>query len=164
MATISLTAGYVTEALEATCVTGKSHDAGRRSGEFTSVIIGCELDVQYHESRLQRVAAPLASRAFEIIEVVAGTRSELVTQDTLMERLWSGQISNDNALQIQISAIRKALGCSSGLVARVQSNPLAPVSPANADGAPLIGANSAISRLSRWRSNSPPRAAALRID
>jgi non-specific serine/threonine protein kinase len=49
-----------------------------------------------------------------LIEVLVEARGELVSKDALMDRAWPGAIVTDNALQIHISAIRKALGPSEG--------------------------------------------------
>jgi predicted ATPase len=53
---------------------------------------------------------PVGGRAFEIVEILAQSAGELVTKDELMNRVWPGAIVNDNALQVHISAVRKALG------------------------------------------------------
>jgi non-specific serine/threonine protein kinase len=76
----------------------------------------CEIDVARRELRVMGSPVPIGSRAFEIIEVLAGASGELVTKDALMDRVWPGAIVNDNALQVHISAIRKALGSSRGLL------------------------------------------------
>ena len=53
---------------------------------------------------------PVGGRAFEIIEVLAQSASELVTKDELMNRIWPGAIVRENTLQVHMSAVRKALG------------------------------------------------------
>ncbi len=67
---------------------------------------------QIHTGRRQLLACgvsvPIGSRAFEIIEVLIESANKLVTKIELMERVWPGAIIGDNALQVHISAIRKA--------------------------------------------------------
>jgi predicted ATPase/DNA-binding winged helix-turn-helix (wHTH) protein len=54
------------------------------------------------------VSIPIGSRAFDIIEVLVQSANKLVTKVELMERVWPGAMVGDSALQVQISAIRKA--------------------------------------------------------
>jgi TolB-like protein/Flp pilus assembly protein TadD len=56
----------------------------------------------------RRVA--LRSRSFELLCVLIAARGKLVTKDELMARVWPGAIVEDNALQVHVSALRKALG------------------------------------------------------
>jgi len=76
----------------------------------------CEIDVAQRELRVLGSPVPIGGRAFEIIEVLAEARGELVTKTALMDRIWPGAIVNDNALQVHISALRKALGSRRGLL------------------------------------------------
>ena len=69
-----------------------------------------EIDHVRRELRLHGVAAPLGGRAFEIIEVLAGSCGELVTKDELLSRIWPGSVVLENTLQVHVTAIRKALG------------------------------------------------------
>lgn len=52
----------------------------------------------------------LDSRALDILIALVEARGELVTKDELMSRVWSGSVIEENALQFQISTLRKALG------------------------------------------------------
>jgi len=70
----------------------------------------CEIDLARRELRILGSAVPIGGRAFEIIEVLVEAAGQLVTKDELMNRVWSGAIVNDNALQVHISALRRALG------------------------------------------------------
>jgi predicted ATPase/DNA-binding winged helix-turn-helix (wHTH) protein len=70
----------------------------------------CEIDFAQRELRVLGSPVPVGTRAFEIVEVLAQSAGELVTKDELMSRVWPGAIVNDNALQVHISAVRKALG------------------------------------------------------
>ena len=56
----------------------------------------------------ERVA--LGRRALDIISVLAEARGGIVTKDELLEAVWPGVIVEENALQVHIVALRKALG------------------------------------------------------
>ena len=60
---------------------------------------------------LSRAGAPvrLGSRAVEVLCTLVAANGELVTKDTLMAQVWPNQVIEDNALQVQISTLRKAL-------------------------------------------------------
>jgi len=56
----------------------------------------------------QRVA--LGRRALDIVSVLAEAKGGIVTKDELLEQVWPGVIVEENALQVHIVALRKALG------------------------------------------------------
>jgi len=56
------------------------------------------------------VPIPLGSRAFDLLLALIEARGELVTKDELLRRLWPGTIVEENNLQVQVSALRKAFG------------------------------------------------------
>jgi TolB-like protein len=51
----------------------------------------------------------LGSRATDILCVLASAKGQLVTKDELMTRVWVGQTVEENAIQVHVSALRKAL-------------------------------------------------------
>jgi DNA-binding winged helix-turn-helix (wHTH) protein len=53
---------------------------------------------------------PLGSRAFDLLLALAEARGALVTKDELLRRVWPGAVVEENNLQVQVSALRKALG------------------------------------------------------
>ncbi len=69
---------------------------------------------QIHLNRRQLlaggVAVPIGGRAFEIIEVLVQSANHLVTKNEILDRVWPGVTIGENALQVHISAIRKAFG------------------------------------------------------
>jgi len=69
-----------------------------------------EVDLVRRELRARGVAVRISGRAFDILEVLVQSDGELVTKDNLSDRVWPGVIVEENTLQVQISAIRKALG------------------------------------------------------
>src|SRR3954468_22743030 len=63
------------------------------------------------QRRLTRDGAPvgLNGRPLDILCVLASARGEVVTKDELMTRIWPGQIVEENAIQVQVSTLRKVL-------------------------------------------------------
>jgi predicted ATPase/DNA-binding winged helix-turn-helix (wHTH) protein len=52
----------------------------------------------------------LGGRAFDVLMVLIAARGELVGKDEILSRVWPGAVVEENNLQVQISALRKALG------------------------------------------------------
>ena len=52
----------------------------------------------------------LGPRAFDVLCTLLEANGEVVTKDDLIERVWAGVVVEENNLQAQISAVRKALG------------------------------------------------------
>jgi predicted ATPase/DNA-binding winged helix-turn-helix (wHTH) protein len=75
-----------------------------------------EIDLARREMRLNGVPTDLGSRAFEIVETLVQSGGELIDKYDLMNRIWPGAAVEENTLQAQISAIRKALGPDRGLL------------------------------------------------
>jgi predicted ATPase/DNA-binding winged helix-turn-helix (wHTH) protein len=61
----------------------------------------------------------LGSRAFDLLLALIEARGALVTKDELMNRVWPNTIVEENTLQSQILALRKALAEDRGLVLTV---------------------------------------------
>jgi non-specific serine/threonine protein kinase len=74
-----------------------------RSGE-------CEIDLAQHQLRIRGAAVPIGGRAFDIMTVLVRAANQLVTRDHLLERVWSDATVGENAIDVHVSAIRKALG------------------------------------------------------
>jgi len=69
-----------------------------------------EIDLQRRELRVHGAVSHIGARAFAILEILVEMAGELVAKVDLMERVWPGVFVTENALQVHISAIRKALG------------------------------------------------------
>jgi predicted ATPase len=69
-----------------------------------------EIDTHRRELRSRGVPVPLGGRAFDVMEVLVRAAGQLVTKDDLMAAVWPGLIVEENTLQVQVSALRKALG------------------------------------------------------
>ena len=61
----------------------------------------------------------LGDRAFDVLICLLEARGGLVGKNDLINAVWPGQIVEENALQAQISALRKALGADRGLIKTV---------------------------------------------
>ena len=78
-----------------------------------------EVDLTRRELRAEGKHVPIGGRAFEIVEVMVLSAGHLVTKDELIDRVWHGVIVEENALQAQISAIRKSFGADRELLQTV---------------------------------------------
>ncbi|MEA3156680.1 MAG: hypothetical protein QOK44_4269 [Betaproteobacteria bacterium] len=70
----------------------------------------CELLPHHRELRVDGKAVQLGGRAFDLLMVLVGGRGKLVTKDEILSCVWPGIIIEENTLQVQISALRKAMG------------------------------------------------------
>jgi predicted ATPase/DNA-binding winged helix-turn-helix (wHTH) protein len=77
---------------------------------------GWEIDLARRELRSAGVVVPLGGRAFDIVSVLVQADGELVSKNDLMDQVWPGTIVEENALQVHIAAIRKALGAERGML------------------------------------------------
>ena len=70
----------------------------------------CQVSV--HRRELLREGRPvsLGSRAFDILVALVEGRGAVVTKDDLILRAWPGRVVEENTLEAQISALRRALG------------------------------------------------------
>lgn len=57
---------------------------------------------------------PLGRKALDILSVLADAEGALVTKDELMAAVWPGLVIEENAIQVHVAALRKALGAESG--------------------------------------------------
>jgi predicted ATPase/DNA-binding winged helix-turn-helix (wHTH) protein len=74
------------------------------------------LDLTSRELLINGVAAAIGERAFDIFVLLALAQGELVSKDEIIQRVWSGVAIGDNTLEVQVSALRKALGAERGLL------------------------------------------------
>jgi TolB-like protein/Flp pilus assembly protein TadD len=65
------------------------------------------------------VPVPLGSRAFDLLLALVEAGGALVTKDELLRRVWPGTVVEENNLQVQASALRKALGDDAALIQTV---------------------------------------------
>jgi TolB-like protein len=55
-------------------------------------------------------AVPLGGRAIDVLSVLVAAAGETVSKDALLNQAWPGLTVDENNVQVQISALRKALG------------------------------------------------------
>ncbi len=112
--------------------------------------------------RLLRDGEPVAlgSRAFDVLLALAEARGALVTKDALLARIWPGVVVEENNLQVQVSAPRRALGeDAAALIATVPGKRYCLTAPSEVPLAPpLAPLPVPRPRAGRWWSCSPSRA------
>ena len=66
-------------------------------------------DLGRRELSRDGIPVRLGSRALDVLFVLATARGNVITKDELLARVWPGQVVEENNLQVQVSALRKAL-------------------------------------------------------
>src|SRR5712671_2720913 len=66
-------------------------------------------DPARRELSREGVPVRLGSRALDILAVLASAKGEPVTKDELLAQVWPGRVVEENALQVQVSTLRKVL-------------------------------------------------------
>jgi DNA-binding winged helix-turn-helix (wHTH) protein len=61
----------------------------------------------------------LSSRAFDVLTALIERRDAVVDKDALMARVWPDMVVDESSLQLQVSALRKALGADRRLIRTV---------------------------------------------
>jgi len=74
---------------------------------------------QHRELLADGQAVSLGGRAFDLLMALIEARGAVVTRDALMARVWPDRVVGENALQVQISALRGALGAERELIRTV---------------------------------------------
>ncbi|HEU4852110.1 MAG TPA: winged helix-turn-helix domain-containing protein [Telluria sp.] len=72
-------------------------------GEFELVPCDRALRANAHDVRL-------SARAFDVLVELVARHGQLVTKSHLLQTVWSGLVVEENNLQVQIAAIRRAIG------------------------------------------------------
>jgi DNA-binding winged helix-turn-helix (wHTH) protein len=62
------------------------------------------------------VKVDISTRAFDVLWVLVRADGELVSKDQLLDTVWSRVVVEENNLQVQMSAIRRALGADRGMI------------------------------------------------
>ncbi len=68
------------------------------------------LDLRHRRLVARGVPLELKPKAFDILCALAAARGEVVTKDELLAKVWPGLVVEENNIQVQVSALRKALG------------------------------------------------------
>jgi len=77
------------------------------------------LFTRQRELRLGDMTVPLGSRAFDVLLILVEAEGELVTKEELLARVWPGAVVEESNIQVQVSALRKALGEERNLILTV---------------------------------------------
>jgi DNA-binding winged helix-turn-helix (wHTH) protein len=75
-----------------------------------SATAGFELDTQKRTVRLNGNYLNLGARAFDLLVALHARRDRMVTKNELLDLVWPGQVVEESNIQVQVSALRKALG------------------------------------------------------
>ena len=86
----------------------RGHELRAMSGE--QVTFGrFRFDLGRRQLSRDGIPVRLGSRALDVLFVLAAARGNVITKDELLARVWPGQVVEENNLQVQVSALRKAL-------------------------------------------------------
>jgi predicted ATPase/DNA-binding winged helix-turn-helix (wHTH) protein len=69
-----------------------------------------ELEPSRRRLKVRGETVPLSARAFDVLEALLLAGGAVVPKEELFRRVWPGLVVEENNLQVQVSAIRKALG------------------------------------------------------
>ncbi|MEP7350865.1 MAG: winged helix-turn-helix domain-containing protein [Sphingorhabdus sp.] len=64
----------------------------------------------YRQLRLDGFPVPIGRKALDILSTLAAAKGALVTKSELMDVVWPGLTVEENAIQVHVVALRKALG------------------------------------------------------
>jgi predicted ATPase/DNA-binding winged helix-turn-helix (wHTH) protein len=80
-------------------------------GDAPEIVFGpYRMDRQKRSLTRDGVAVPLGGRAYDTLAVLAAASGATVGKEALLDAVWPGLTVEENNLQVQISALRKALG------------------------------------------------------
>jgi DNA-binding winged helix-turn-helix (wHTH) protein len=71
------------------------------------------------ELRIGDATVPLGTRAFDVLLILVEAEGDLVTKEELLARVWPGAVVEESNIQVQVSALRKALGEDRNLILTV---------------------------------------------
>lgn len=74
----------------------------------------------FRQLRLNGRPVSIGNKALEILSTLAAAKGEIVTKCELMNVVWSGLSIDENALQVHVVALRKALGADARLLVTVR--------------------------------------------
>lgn len=70
-----------------------------------------ELRLVERQLMLDGEALAIGSRAFDVLLALVEHRDRVLSKDELLDLAWPGLVVEENNLQVQVSALRKVLGC-----------------------------------------------------
>src|SRR5882724_2775893 len=96
----------------------KIYDSPMDPADAPAAIEFGRFSVLPHRRELIAEGRPLdiAGRAFDVLMALIEASGAVVSKDALMERVWPSRIVEENSLQAQISALRRAFAVDRGLI------------------------------------------------
>jgi predicted ATPase/DNA-binding winged helix-turn-helix (wHTH) protein len=82
-------------------------------GEAPRLVYVCgewTVDLAQRELRRRGVGILVGSRALDVLQVLMLSAGKVITKEELLARVWPERVVEENTLQVQMSAIRKAFG------------------------------------------------------
>ena len=70
----------------------------------------CVIDSDKHSLEVSGIKRHIEPKAFDLLLLLVERSGEVVSQDTLIEKVWKGRIVSDSAISVRINAARKAVG------------------------------------------------------
>jgi adenylate cyclase len=81
------------------------------AGGAGDIVLGpFRLDRDRHSLTRDGVPVPVGARALDVLIALASAGGETVNKDALLKQAWHGLAVDENNLQVQVSALRKAMG------------------------------------------------------
>src|SRR5215472_12903780 len=92
-----------------------------RSSETPAGVAFGRFRVLSHRRELLADGRPikLGGRAFDVLMALIETPGAVISKDALMAHVWPDRVVEENNLQVQITALRRALGAERGLIRTV---------------------------------------------
>lgn len=88
--------------------------------DYPEVSLGRHSLVPFRQLNLDGHPVRLGNKALQILSTLAAAKGQLVTMGDLMNTVWSGLTVEDNAVQVHVAALRKALGPDANLLVTVR--------------------------------------------
>jgi DNA-binding winged helix-turn-helix (wHTH) protein len=108
-----------------------------------------QVDLERREVILDGQPVRLGSRAFDMLAVLIAANGGLVSKNEMLKQVWPNAIVEENNLQVHMSALRKMLGESRGLIQTVSGRGYRLVPRASSPATLKMAASSTTSWKSR---------------
>ncbi len=79
----------------------------------------CEVSVAHRELRSDGLVVPVGDRVFDILVTLIRGRGSVISKNRLISTVWPGRVIEENTLEGQISALRKALSVDRAVIRTV---------------------------------------------
>jgi DNA-binding winged helix-turn-helix (wHTH) protein len=96
------------------------------------------LDSHRRELLADGVPVPIGGRAIDVLIALVEAGGQIVTKDEIVSRVWPGRFIEDNCLQFQISALRKALAPDRDFIKTIHGRGYCFIADISADAEPEV--------------------------